>query len=310
MKGRFAPSPSGRMHLGNVYSAVLSWLSARKQGGSWLLRIEDLDRQRCRQQFAEQIEDDLQWLGLEWDEGGSRGGQAGPYYQSQRSEIYQHAMESLSAQNLIYPCYCSRADIMASSAPHQSDGMVIYNGRCRNLTVEQRRTLGMRRKPAWRIIVPNTESLFSDMHYGPQQLNLATDCGDFIVQRSDGNFAYQLAVVADDALMGVTEVVRGCDLLQSTHQQLYLYNKLGYSAPQFAHLPLLMSVEGCRLAKRDTAAGMDALRAAHTPEQLLGIVGYLARIINKPCAISLSELISEFSWSKIPLANQTVDLHI
>ena len=134
IRGRFAPSPSGRMHLGNIYSAVLSWLSARSQGGEWILRIEDLDRQRCRPEYAAQIEDDLLWLGLDWDEGGSRGGTNATYFQSQRDEFYQAELEKLRRKNLLYPCFCSRADIMAASAPHSSDGSIVYNGHCRNLT--------------------------------------------------------------------------------------------------------------------------------------------------------------------------------
>lgn len=299
MKGRFAPSPSGRMHLGNVYSAVLSWLSAKSQGGEWLLRIEDLDTQRCKPEYALQIEDDLRWMGLVWDEGGSTGGPSGPYYQSQRNAIYQNELEKLHSKGLLYPCYCTRADIMASSAPHQTDGQVVYSGRCRTLSESQRIELEKVRKPATRLMVEDAEICFTDIHYGRQCFNLAHDCGDFIVQRADGNFAYQLAVVADDALMGVTEVVRGCDLLPSTPQQIYLYRLLGYDAPQFAHVPLLMSKDGHRLAKRDKGADMGFLRQTYTPEMLLGKIAYYAGLADNQEAISLRELTDEFQWEKV-----------
>ncbi len=300
MKGRFAPSPSGRMHLGNIYSAVLSWLSAKSQGGEWLLRIEDLDRQRCKPEYALQIEDDLRWMGLVWDEGGSTGGPNGPYCQSQRNAIYQNELEKLRAKGLLYPCFCTRADIMASSAPHQADGQVVYSGRCRNLAESQRVELEKVRKPATRLMVDDAEICFTDIHYGRQSYNLAHECGDFIVQRADGNFAYQLAVVVDDALMGVTEVVRGCDLLPSTPQQIYLYRLLGYKTPQFAHVPLLMSEGGRRLAKRDKGTDMGTLRQNYTPEELLGLIANYAGIVDKPTAISLHELTGEFRWNLIP----------
>lgn len=303
MKGRFAPSPSGRMHLGNIYSAVLSWLSVKSRGGEWLLRIEDLDRQRCRPEYAAQIEDDLLWLGLEWDEGGSRGGCNGPYYQSQRDAVYERELQKLEARGLLYPCFCTRTDIMAASAPHQSDGVVVYSGRCRTLTAAERAAMSATRKPATRLCVPDADCTFTDGHYGLQHYNLARDCGDFIVRRADGNFAYQLAVVADDALMGVTEVVRGCDLLPSTPQQIYLYGLLGYPAPQFAHIPLLMSTGSHRLAKRDRGTDMGSLRQRYTPEQLLGIIAHLAGITDRPEPLTINEILHEFSWAKVPMEN-------
>ncbi len=303
MKGRFAPSPSGRMHLGNVYSALISWLSARSQGGEWLLRVEDLDRQRCHTEYAAQIEDDLLWLGLTWDEGGSKGGKNQPYFQSMRTEIYKTELEKLSSKNLLYPCFCSRADIMAASAPHDSDATVVYSGKCRYLSNSERFALLSTRKPSIRIKVADVESCFTDRHYGQQKCNLQQHCGDFIVQRADGNFAYQLAVVADDALMGVTEVVRGCDLLSSTHQQIFLYKQLGYKIPEFAHLPLILSESGTRLAKRDKSADMGNIRAQLTPEELLGLLAYSAHLIDKQQPVSLTELLQEFNWEKLPKEN-------
>ena len=305
--GRFAPSPSGRMHLGNIYSAVLSWLSARSQGGRWILRIEDLDRQRCHQEYADQIEDDLRWLGLDWDEGGSIGGPNGPYYQSERTDFYINVLEKLHETGRLYPCFCSRADIMASSAPHQSEGVVVYSGRCRTLSAAERMALSTERKPATRLCVPDADCTFNDGHYGLQHYNLARDCGDFIVRRADGNFAYQLAVVTDDALMGVTEVVRGCDLLSSTPQQIYLYGLLGYPVPQFAHIPLLVAPDGRRLAKRNAGTDMGSLRQRYTPQQLLGLIAHLAGLTDQREELSISEILRLFAWDKVPTKNVVVD---
>ena len=300
LKGRFAPSPSGRMHLGNIYSALLSWLSVKSRGGEWLLRIEDLDRQRCRREYAEQFEDDLLWLGLVWDEGGSRGGDCGPYYQSLRNNIYISELEKIRAKGLLYPCYCRRADILAARAPHATDGNVVYQGRCRHLSDAERQQLAAERQPATRIMVPDADVSFTDGHYGLQRANLVRDCGDFIVRRADGNFAYQLAVVVDDALMGVGEVVRGCDLISSTHQQIYLYQLLGYEVPKFAHLPLLVNANGQRLSKRDASTDMGYLRQHFTPERLLGFLAFKAKIIDSYTDISLSELLQVFDWGRIP----------
>jgi len=306
MKGRFAPSPTGRMHLGNVYSALLSWLSARKQGGSWLLRIEDLDPQRSRREFAEQCEDDLRWLGLTWEE---------RYVQSERFDIYRQYLDELKAMGLTYPCYCTRADILATQAPHESDGRVVYKGTCRptSQTIQPSRTPQTTRtpqtirtlqtsprNPATRLIVPNREIGFIDSHYGKQSLNLATHCGDFILQRGDGAWAYQLAVVVDDALMGVTEVVRGRDLLQSVPQQLYLYDLLQLPAPTFCHLPLLCNEQNQRLCKRDKSLDLGELRKHHTAEEIVGILAYYAGIIEQVEAVKAEELIAEFDWNKVP----------
>ncbi|MBQ7159866.1 MAG: tRNA glutamyl-Q(34) synthetase GluQRS [Treponema sp.] len=294
IKGRFAPSPSGRMHLGNIYAALMSWLSVRKQGGSWLLRIEDLDRQRCKREYADQLIDDLRWLGLEWDEGPES------CYQSERDDVYEKIFSVLEKQGLVYDCFCRRADLLASSAPHASDGTPVYSGRCRNLSpVERNRLLG-ERAPAKRIRVPDAESVFTDGHYGEQRCNLLTDCGDFILRRADGNFSYQLAVVADDALMGVTEVVRGRDLLSSTHQQLFLYKALGFSAPQFYHLPLLVGADGRRLSKRDKDIDMGFLREHYDARQIIGEIMHLSGFLDRAESISLDEATKLFDWSRLP----------
>lgn len=287
--GRFAPSPSGRMHLGNIYTALLSWLSVKSRGGKWILRIEDLDPQRSKIEYARMIEDDLRWLGLEWDEGGIDGkGPNAPYMQSGRHHIYEDALEKLKATGLCYPCTCTRADILATQAPHESDGRVVYKGTCRPSVLPS--PFIEKPKAAVRIAVPDEEIIFTDRIKGTQTVNLARHCGDFIVRRGDGAWSYQLAVVVDDALMGVTEVMRGDDLLLSAAQQIYLYRLLGFSPPQFAHVPLVCNEDGIRLSKRDKSLSMEYLRTHYTPEEVLGMAAHRARLIPSPCPISFKEL--------------------
>ena len=216
--GRFAPTPSGRMHLGNLFSALLSWLSVRSQGGEWILRMEDLDTQRCRQDYAQRLRQDLIRLGLTWDR------EAPP--QSMRTEAYQEAFQQLRDRDLLYPCYCTRGRLHSVNAPHRADGVYVYDGRCRNLSPTERAAFD--RPPAWRLRVPDRTLSVWDGVQGAYTENLAGDCGDFIVRRADSVFVYQLAVVVDDAAAGVTEVVRGRDLLSSTPRQLYLQELLGY----------------------------------------------------------------------------------
>lgn len=296
LKGRFAPSPTGRMHLGNVYAALMSWLSVRSRGGSWLLRIEDLDPQRSRREYAELIEDDLIWLGLTWDEGGiENNGPAGPYMQSERSHIYNKVLERLSEQSLLYTCRCTRADILSSQAPHESDGRIVYSGKCRPKLLKPLNHEQMH-SGALRMTVEDRVLEFTDGLCGPQSVNLMEHCGDFIVRRADGTCAYQLAVVIDDAMMGVTEVMRGRDLLLSTAQQLYLYGKLGYRPPQFAHFPLLCNESGQRLSKRDKSQGMEELRRNLTPEQLLGRLAGIAGLQGDHTPRTTDELIELYRY--------------
>lgn len=289
-KGRFAPSPTGRMHLGNVFSALLSWLSVKSKGGKWVLRIEDIDPQRSRKEYAELIMDDLQWLGLAWDEG--------PYYQSERSPFYEEALHCLESQGLLYPCYCTRADILATQAPHESDGRVVYKGTCRHLAPGSRTGAA-----ALRMRVPEGDGAvyaFADGHYGEQSVALDTQCGDFIVRRKDGAWAYQLAVVVDDALMGITEVVRGRDLLLSSPQQIYLAERLGYASPRFTHLPLLCNSERQRLSKRDEGLDLSVLRRQHSSQEIIGRLACLAGLQTAPQPVTPEELIEGFDWKKVP----------
>lgn len=299
-KGRFAPSPSGRMHLGNVYTALLSWLLAKKAGGSWLLRLEDLDRQRCKRVFAEQLLDDLRWLGLIWDEGPANADDA-QYLQSARTRFYEQAFAALREQGIVYDCFCRRADLLAATAPHASDGTPVYAGTCLSLTDAQKADfVRAGRIPAQRVAVPDTISLFCDGQFGAQRCNLARDCGDFVVRRADGTFAYQLAVTVDDALMGVTQVARGADLLAATHQQLFLYRALGYTPPQFFHLPLLVSADGRRLSKRDKDRDLGSLREQHTAQDIIGLVMWLCGFSARNEAMDLSEALTLFDAERLP----------
>ena len=296
--GRFAPSPSGRLHLGNLACSLLAWLSAKSQGGKVVLRIEDLDAERCPRKFADLLEEDLRWLGLVWDEGGSTGGPHGPYYQSECAPIYEEAYAKLDAQGLVYPCFCSRAQLHAASAPHTSD--VIYPGTCRDLTPAQIAEKRKTKAPAYRLRVPDEEISFVDGCMGPHRENLLRDCGDFYLRRADGVFAYQLAVVVDDARMGVTEVVRGSDLLSSTARQLYLYRLLGLPAPKFAHCPLLLAPDGRRLSKRDGDQSLENLRAKYTAEEIVGKLAYAYGLQPEPAPRTPESLIKDFSWDKVP----------
>ena len=296
--GRFAPSPSGRMHLGNAFSCLLAWLSARSAGGRIILRHEDLDPARCRREYADKIEEDLCWLGLDWDEGGSRGGEG--YYQSSRRELYRQFLEVLDEKGLIYPCFCTRADLHAASAPHTSDGTPVYSGACRSLSPEQQRERAKNRTPALRARVPDRALSFTDGLQGPCAVELARDCGDPILRRSDGVHAYQLAVVVDDALMGVNQVVRGRDLLSSTPWQLWLQEELGFYHPAYYHVPLLLSGDGKRLSKRDGDMDLGAIRASGvSPERVIGRLAFTAGLIDREEPVTAAELISLFDWAKL-----------
>ena len=292
IRGRFAPSPSGRMHLGNLWSCLLAWLAARSAGGGMVLRLEDLDPDRCRPEFCDQVMRDLEWLGLDWD------GQ--PIYQSRRTEAYAAAFRALEDQGLVYPCFCTRAQRLAASAPHRSDGVVLYSGRCRHLTPAERETLSAQRSPAWRVQVPEETVSFRDQIQGDYAQNLAAECGDFILRRSDGVYAYQLAVVVDDAFQGVTQVVRGSDLLDSAPRQLWLQEELGLPHPEYGHVPLLLSPDGRRLAKRDRDQELSQLKERFTAPQLVGRLALDAGLIPEYAPITPAQLLPYFVWDKLP----------
>ena len=284
--GRFAPTPSGRMHLGNVFAALIAWLSVRSQGGKMVLRMEDLDTQRTNSQFAEILRQDLLWLGLDWDE------ETPP--QSQRSDVYQQYFQLLKEKDLLYPCYCTRSQLHSVNAPHLSDGTYVYPGTCRNLTAPP-----VDRVPAWRVKVPDSTWEFTDLVFGRQTENLATDCGDFVVRRADGVFVYQLAVTVDDGEAGVTEVVRGMDLLSSAPRQMYLQSLFGFSHPRYGHVPMLVAPDGRRLSKRDRDLDLGSLRTRLTPEQLIGTLAFAAGLMDVKEPISAQELSQHFSWKNM-----------
>ncbi len=299
-RGRFAPSPSGRMHLGNLFTALLAWLSVRSAGGTMVLRMEDLDPDRCRPEYAQMLADDLRWLGLDWDEGYEVGGPHGPYSQSERTEYYAQCFRTLEEKGLVYPCYCTRAERLAASAPHRGDGQEWYSGRCRTLSPEERAELERTRRPAWRLMVSTESMSFIDGHIGYYEEQLHAGHSDFLIRRSDGVYAYQLAVVADDGEMEITQVVRGADLLSSTPRQLYLYRLLGMTPPTFYHVPLLVAEDGRRLSKRERDLDLGELRRHFTPQELTGHLAALAGLLDRPEPVSPDELVSQFSWSSIP----------
>jgi glutamyl-tRNA synthetase len=273
VRGRYAPSPTGILHFGNLRTALLAWLMARRYGGSFILRVEDLDLPRVHPGSTDGILADLRWLGLDWDEGPEADGPFGPYFQSARQDLYRAALAKLAAKGLLYPCFCTRAELARmASAPQEGEEERRYPGTCRRLTSQQIRQFQTEgRLAALRLEVPDEMLEFTDLVRGRQRQSPAR-LGDFVVLRSDGIVSYQLAVVVDDALMGISQVVRGADLLDSTFRQLVLYAALGYPAPaQFAHVPLVRDETGARLAKRDRSVGLDAARErGMTPSWVLG----------------------------------------
>ena len=284
--GRFAPTPSGRMHLGNVFAALIAWASVRNQGGEMVLRMEDLDTQRTSNDFAAVLREDLLWLGLDWDR------ETQP--QSQRSAVYDRYFEKMMDEGLLYPCYCTRSQLHSVNAPHLSDGTHVYPGTCRNL---EHPPAG--RKPSWRVIVPDKIWSFTDRVQGNYALNLATDCGDMVVRRADGVYVYQLAVTVDDGEAGVTEVVRGMDLLSSAPRQMYLQELLGFSHPEYGHVPMLLAPDGRRLSKRDKDLDLGELRKNLAPEALVGNLAAAAGLIDRYEKISAGELVTVFDWNKL-----------
>ena len=287
--GRFAPTPSGRMHLGNVFAGLIAWLSVKSKNGEMVLRMEDLDTQRTSAEFAEVLRDDLLWLGLTWDR------ETEP--QSQRSRIYDKYFDILKEKELLYPCYCTRSQLHSVNAPHLSDGTYVYAGTCRNLSEEER--AAFHREPAWRVCVPDRLWQVEDKVQGLYRENLSTDCGDFVVRRADGVYVYQLAVTVDDGEAGVTEVVRGMDLLSSAPRQMYLQELFGFSHPEYGHVPMLLAPDGRRLSKRDKDLDLGILRQNMTPEALIGTLAYAGGLIERKESVSARELAGEFSWDKL-----------
>ena len=327
-RGRFAPSPTGRLHLGNVRSALLGWAWARSEKGEFLLRIEDLDPERCKPVFTDGIFEDLEWLGLDWD---------GPVLkQSERGAIYDEAIARLEASGRAYRCWCSRAEIArAASAPHVGEEGPVYPGTCREGASPK-----AGRQPSWRFLVeapvlPSREGTghpersrgitsarttsgistsldangehFVDLLHGEVGQDVAHEVGDFIIRRTDGVASYQLAVVVDDALSGVTHVLRGEDLLSSTARQIQLQRALGYPTPSYAHVPLLMQADGKRLAKRDGASTVAGLRElGWSAEKVLGQLAAWSGL-GDGAPVSARELVGAFSLSRVNKAATVVE---
>ncbi len=283
--GRFAPTPSGRMHLGNVFAGLIAWLSVKSRGGMMVLRMEDLDTQRTSAEFAETLRQDLTWLGLSWD------WETEP--QSQRSRVYDRYFEKLMDEKLLYPCYCTRSQLHNVNAPHLADGTYVYPGTCRD------REDHPNKPHSWRVKVPDRLWELNDLLQGPYRENLATDCGDFVVRRADGVYVYQLAVTVDDGEAGVTEVVRGVDLLSSAPRQMYLQELFGFSHPTYGHVPLLLAPDGRRLSKRDKDLDLGQLQTWLRPEELIGSLAHTCGLLDAYAPISAAELAAEFSWEKL-----------
>jgi glutamyl-tRNA synthetase len=303
MRGRFAPSPTGPLHLGNARTALLSWLAARAAGGSYIMRVEDLDGPRVRPGMEACILEELRWLGLDWDEGPDVGGPSGPYRQSERRERYAAALAQLRAAGAIYPCFCTRGEIAAAAqAPHgPGDEGPRYPGTCGALTADEVRARAARRPPAWRLRVAAGEVAFEDGVHGAQRRDVLAETGDFVVARADGIPAYQLAVVVDDAAMGVEEVVRGDDLLGSTGRQLLLYRALGLTPPRFAHVPLVNGEDGARLAKRHGALSLGELRARGAdPRAVVGLLAASAGLCPPGARVAARELVPGFALARVP----------
>lgn len=308
IRGRFAPTPSGLLHLGNAGTALLAWLQARSQGGEIVLRMEDIDVPRCKPEWADRCLQDMRWLGLDWDEGPDMGGECGPYEQSKRGNRYEEALERLMADGWLYPCYCSRADLLAAgSAPHglHSEGPV-YPGTCRGLSAAERQERAAKKTPSLRFAMPDKPVSFMDGIAGRKTF-AASAGGDFVVKRADGIVGYQLAVVVDDDAMGITDALRGWDLLDSTPRQLMLAEALGAQPPRYAHAPLLLGPDGKRLAKRHGDIAIAVLReSGYRPEGIVGLLGWLYGMIDRPEPVQARELVPHFKLERIPHGSVTL----
>lgn len=306
VRGRYAPSPTGDLHVGNARTALAAWLAARAAGGAFVMRIEDLDPPRVVAGAEERTLDDLRWLGLDWDEGPGMIGAHSPYRQSERSRLYIQALRSLEAAGRLYSCTCSRAELRGLlSAPHGpgTEGPP-YPGTCRDkgIPIEIDVDAESRvRLPALRFRVePNENVTFEDAVFGETMQNVATEVGDFIVRRSDGLFTYQLAATVDDAAMGITQVVRGADLLHSTPRQILLLRVLKAAVPDYGHIPLVLSRSGERLAKRTRPMAVRDLREAGVdPERIVGAMAHTLGLIDRSEPVAARELVDKFRWRKI-----------
>ncbi|MFC3802471.1 tRNA glutamyl-Q(34) synthetase GluQRS [Cohnella sp. GCM10012308] len=303
IRGRFAPTPSGRLHLGNAMTALLAWLQIRSAGGEIVLRLEDLDRQRCKPELAELLPHELGWLGLDWDEGPDVGGPHAPYEQSRRTAQYDRVLDELQRQGRLYPCYCSRADLQAAaSAPHGLDAEgPAYPGTCRHLTAAERAERALRKTPSLRFAMDEVATYRFEDGIAGETVFAGASGGDFVVRRADGIVAYQLAVVADDIEMEITDVLRGWDLLDSTPRQLALYDALGSTPPRFAHSPLVLGADGSRLSKRHGAVSLSELREQYDirAERIVGFLAWLGGLHDRIEALKPVDLVASFKLSSV-----------
>ena len=304
------------MHLGNARTFLIAWLRARVAGGKIILRMEDLDHPKVKPNAAAEALEDLHWLGLDWDEGPDIGGPFAPYTQTQRIEHYAAALKTLREKNLAYPCVCSRKDVTeGQSAPHGSEDGLYYPGTCRGrfadfesatdaLNMEGACPHAPHRIPAWRFkVAQGSEVVFDDVFHGAQHQRVDEAVGDFVIARHADGAGYMLAVVVDDAAMGVTEVVRGDDLLSATPRQLLLHRALGLREPAFMHVPLVVAEDGRRLAKRHGDTRLRALRdAGIPPEEILGLLAWWSGWAKWDEALSLPELLRRYDPAAIPRA--------
>jgi len=306
--GCLAPSPTGALHLGNARSFLLAWLSSRQQHGQLVLRVEDIDSPRVKPWALRATIEDLRWLGLDWDFGPDVGGPQAPYIQSERLAVYLPILQQLIERDLVYPCDCSRSEVAAAaSAPHEALEGPIYAGTCR-----ERRTQDARRlEPeqfAWRFRASDESRGWVDRIVGSQSARVASQLGDFIVAKGDGTPAYQLAVVVDDHLMGITEVLRGDDLIPSTFRQLDLLAALEWSAPEYSHVPLMVGTDGRRLAKRHGDTRLSWFReAGYSAEQILGYLAWSAGLMPNPKRRNLSELCGTWQAHRMDRRATVVD---
>lgn len=308
-RGRYAPSPTGALHMGNAATALAAWLSVRARGGAFVLRVEDLDRPRAVSGAAEAIRGDLRWLGLDWDEGDDVGGPHAPYAQSRRGRRYDAAFERLRALGRVYPCFCSRRDVAAAaSAPQAPGDEPVYPGTCRRLSdSEIDRRLAAGDPPSWRFRGGDAPpDAYEDLVRGRLDPP-ATSSGDFVVRRADGTAAYQLAVVVDDAAMEITEVVRGADLIPSTFRQLLLYAALGLPAPRFGHVPLFVGADGVRLSKRHRGTSIAELRAAgRTAPAIVGAIARRLGLLGRERPVTPRELVDGFDLAALRRAPEVI----
>ncbi|WP_027182060.1 tRNA glutamyl-Q(34) synthetase GluQRS [Oleidesulfovibrio alaskensis] len=303
VRGRLAPSPTGYLHIGNAWAFLIAWLAVRAEGGSLVLRMEDIDPDRSRREFELGIVEDLKWLGLDWDEGPDSGGAFGPYRQSDRLGYYGQVLDEFIRSGKVYPCYCTRKELRSmASAPHLGEHVPVYPGTCRNLDAAgQRHREASGRAPAQRMRCGEKPRTFVDAVYGRQRYAPAEWGGDFPVRRSDGVFAYQFAVVLDDAAMQVNQVVRGRDILHCTPRQLVIYEAIGAEPPAYIHVPLVLDAEGERLAKRHGHFELRRLREAGVaPQALVGFLGWKAGLLETcvPCRPEL--LAARFRKENLP----------